>query len=58
MKYILIAWFVVSGDVAGSSVSAEFDSREACEQAGVALQEEGGQGAGKNVKWRYICMPK
>ena len=58
MKFILIAWFVVSGDVAGTSVTAEFDSMEACEQAGVALQTEGGQGAGKNVKWRYICTPR
>ena len=47
MKVILIAWFVVSGDVAGTSVTAEFDSMEACEQAAAALQVEGGQGAGK-----------
>ncbi|MDJ0812423.1 MAG: hypothetical protein QNJ23_01745 [Woeseiaceae bacterium] len=58
MKYILIAWFVVSGDTAGTSVSAEFDSMESCQQAGLALQQEGGQGSGKNVTWRYICTPK
>ena len=58
MKVILIAWFVVSGDVAGTSVTAEFDSMEACEKAAAALQAEGSQGAGKNVKWRYICTPK
>jgi hypothetical protein len=58
MKYVLIAWFVVSGDTAGTSVSAEFDSLQACQQAGVALQQEGDQGAGKNVTWRYICTPK
>ncbi len=58
MKVVLIAWFVVSGDTAGTSVSAEFDSMEACQQAGLALQQEGGQGSGKNVTWRYICTPK
>lgn len=58
MKVVLIAWFVVSGDTAGTSVSAEFDSMEACRQAGLALQQEGGQGSGKNVIWRYICTPK
>ena len=58
MKYVLIAWFVVSGDAAGASVSAEFDSLQACQKAGMALQEEGGQGAGKNVTWRYVCTPR
>ena len=58
MKYVLIAWFVVSGDTAGTSVSAEFDSMQSCQQAGLALQQEGGQGSGKNVTWRYICTPK
>lgn len=58
MKYVLIAWFVVSGDVSGTSVSAEFNSMESCEKAGQALQLEGGSGKGKNVKWRYICTPK
>lgn len=58
MKVVLIAWFIVSGDTAGTAVSAEFDSMESCRQAGLALQEEGGQGSGKNVTWRYICTPK
>jgi hypothetical protein len=58
MKYVLIAWFVVSGDASGTSVSAEFDSMEACEKAGMTLQQEGGRGAGKNVTWRYICSPR
>ena len=58
MKYVLSAWFVVSGDAAGTSVSAEFDSMAACQKAGVTLQQEGGQGAGKNVTWRFICTPK
>ena len=58
MKVILIAWFVVAGDTAGSAVTAEFDSMETCEQAAQALQAQGSKGAGKNVKWRYICAPK
>ncbi len=58
MKVILIAWFVVSGDTAGVSVTAEFDSMETCEKAAQALQEEGRRGAGKNVKWRHVCSPK
>lgn len=58
MKVVLIAWFIVSGDTSGTSVTAEFDSMEACQNAAAALQVEGGQGAGKNVKWRYICTPK
>ncbi len=57
MKVVLIAWFVVSGDTAGTAVTAEFDSMEACQQAGLAL-EEGGKGKGKNVTWRYVCTPK
>lgn len=57
MKVILIAWFITSGDTSGTSVSAEFNSAQACEEAGMALQEAGGSGAGKNVKWRYICTP-
>ena len=58
MKVILIAWFITSGDTSGTSVTAEFDSTQACERAGIALQEAGSKGAGKNVKWRYLCMPK
>lgn len=58
MKYVMIAWFVVSGDVSGTSLSAEFNSMEACEKAGQALQLEGSGGKGKNVTWRYICTPK
>ena len=57
MKIILIAWFIASGNTSGTSVTAEFDSTQACERAGLALQEAGDQGAGKNVKWRYICTP-
>jgi len=57
MKIILIAWFITSGDTSGTSVTAEFDSAQACERAGMMLQEAGGQGAGKNVKWRYVCVP-
>ena len=58
MKVILIAWFITSGDTSGTSVTAEFDSTQACERAGMALQEAGSKGAGKNIKWRYLCMPK
>lgn len=58
MKVVLIAWFIVSGNSAGTSVTAEFDSMEACEKAAQSLQAEGSQGAGKNVTWRYICTPK
>ena len=58
MKVILIAWYVVTGAAAGSSVTVEFDSMQSCEKAGQALQLEGGKGAGKNVKWRYLCTPK
>lgn len=57
MKVILIAWFITSGDTSGTSLSVEFDTLEACERAGLALEEEGGKGAGKNVKWRYVCTP-
>ena len=57
MKVILIAWFITSGDTAGTSVTAEFNSMAACEQAAIALQEAGGKGAGKNVKWRHVCAP-
>jgi hypothetical protein len=57
MKVILIAWFITSGDTSGTSITVEFDSTQACEKAGLALQEEGSAGAGKNVKWRYICTP-
>ena len=58
MKVILIAWFIVNGDVAGTSVTAEFDSMETCQQAAAALEMAGDKGAGKNVTWRYICTPK
>ena len=57
MKVILIAWFITSGDTSGTSISVEFDSAQACEKAGLALAEAGRAGAGKNVKWRYICTP-
>jgi 2-keto-4-pentenoate hydratase len=58
MKVILIAWFVVSGDTSGTSVTAEFDSMEACESAALALELAGSKGKGKNVNWRYVCTPK
>lgn len=58
MKVVLIAWFIVSGDVAGTSVTAEFDSMESCEKAAQALELAGSKGAGKNVTWRYVCSPK
>lgn len=58
MKFVMIAWFIVSGDTAGTAVTAEFDSMEACQQAGLTLQEEGSRGSGKNVTWRYICTPQ
>lgn len=58
MKVVLIAWFIVSGDTAGTSVTAEFNSMESCQKAAMALEVEGGQGSGKNVSWRYICTPK
>ena len=58
MKIILIAWFVHSGSATSSAITAEFDSVEACEAAGVALQLEGKQGKGTNVTWRYLCTKK
>ena len=58
MKVVLIAWFIVNGDVAGTAVTAEFDSMETCQQAALALEMAGDKGAGKNVTWRHICTPK
>jgi hypothetical protein len=58
MKVILIAWFIVDGDAAGTAVTAEFDNLDSCEQAATALELEGAKGKGKNVTWRYICTPK
>lgn len=37
MKVILIAWFIVDGNAAGTAVTAEFDTMESCEQAAVSL---------------------
>ncbi len=58
MKVVLIAWFIVSGNTAGTSVTAEFDSMESCLKAAAALEEAGSRGKGKNVDWRYVCSPK
>jgi len=58
MKVILIAWFIVNGDAAGTAVTAEFDSMETCQKAAVELEMAGDKGAGKNVTWRHICTPK
>ncbi len=58
MKFILIAWFVHSSDGTSSAITAEYDSVEACEAAGVALHLEGDQGEGRNVIWRYVCTKK
>jgi hypothetical protein len=58
MKVILIAWFIVHGNAAGTSVTAEFNSMESCEKAAQALQLAGAKGAGKNVTWRYVCSAK
>jgi hypothetical protein len=58
MKIILIAWFVHSSDGTSSAITAEYDSVEACEAAGVALHLEGDQGEGRNVIWRYVCTKK
>jgi len=58
MKVILIAWFIVTGNTAGTSVTAEFDSMEACENAAQALQLAGSTGKGKNVDWRHVGTPK
>lgn len=58
MKVVLIAWFIVNGNAAGTSVTAEFDSMESCEKAAMAMQTAGAKGAGKNITWRYICAPK
>jgi len=41
-----------------SAITAEYDSVEACEAAGVALHLEGDQGEGRNVIWRYVCTKK
>jgi len=58
MKIILIAWFIVDGNAAGTAVTAEFDSMEHCEQAAVAMELAGSKGKGKNITWRYVCTPK
>ncbi len=58
MKVILIAWFIVDGNAAGTAVTAEFDTMESCQNAAAALAVEGGQGKGKNITWRHICTPK
>ena len=58
MKILLIAWFIVDGNAAGTAITAEFDTMETCEQAAAALAQEGSRGAGKNVTWRHICTPK
>ena len=58
MKVILIAWFVVHGNAAGTAVTAEFNSMESCEKAAQAIQLAGSKGAGKNITWRYVCTPK
>ena len=58
MKVILIAWFIVDGNAAGTAVTAEFDTMESCEQAASTLQLTGSKGKGKNVTWRHICTPK
>lgn len=58
MKFILIAWFIVDGNAAGTAVTAEFETLESCEQAAVALELAGAKGKGKNVTWRHVCAPK
>jgi hypothetical protein len=58
MKVILIAWFIVDGNAAGTAVTAEFDTMENCEQAASALELTGSKGKGKNVTWRHICTAK
>ena len=58
MKIILIAWFVQNSAGTSSAITAEYDSVEACEAAGVALNLEGNQGKGPNVIWRYLCTKK
>jgi len=58
MKFILIAWFIVDGNAAGTAVTAEFDSIESCQQAASALELAGDKGKGKNVTWRHVCTPK
>ena len=58
MKIVLIAWFIVSGETGGSSLTVEFNSMESCQKAGTALELAGSKGKGKNVSWRYICTPK
>ncbi len=58
MKVVLIAWFIVNGNAAGTSVTAEFDSMESCKKAATALQVAGDKGKGKNVTWRHVCTPK
>lgn len=58
MKIILIAWFIVDGNAAGTAVTAEFESMDSCQQAAAALELAGAKGKGKNITWRYICTPK
>lgn len=58
MKVILIAWFIVDGNAAGTAVTAEFDTMDSCQKAATALEQTGAKGKGKNVTWRHICTPK
>lgn len=59
MKIILIAWFVAGGGTdVSESVTIEFDSMRACQEAAGLLQVEGKKAIGRNVNWNFICVPK
>ena len=59
MKIILIAWFIAGGSTdVSESVTVEFDSMQACQEAGGLLFEKGLKAKGKNVDWNFICVPK
>ena len=58
MKIILIAWFVIGGNAGGVSVTTEFDSMLACQEAGGLLYAKGRKAIDRNVYWNFICVPK
>ncbi len=58
MKTILIAWFILSGGPVSESVTVEFDSMRACQEAGTLLQTVEKTAKGRNPRWNFICVPK
>ena len=58
MKTILIAWFVMGSADSTESVTVEFDSMQACQEAGRALETLAKEAKGANPRWNIICTPK